>query len=177
MINHQKAYEIIKEAGLSNFELSESFIKDIHGILMENIISGGFYRNINVRIRGASFSPIDWTGVGFQMENLIYVYTKKIQSFDPIYLASFVHAEFVKIHPFIDGNGRLARLLVNFILIKNKYRALKIRAVDRPRYFNLLDLYAREGNLDDFYKFILEKEYQVLKLYEEEIDKAFDKNL
>ena len=99
-------------------ELDEELIKDIHQVVMENIIEGGLYRSYNVRITGASFTPPDWTEVRTAMKWFMADFEAKKSDLNSIELASYVHAEFVRIHPFQDGNGRTARLLLNFMLMK-----------------------------------------------------------
>ena len=97
---------------------------------------------------------------------------KKKSKENPIEQAAFLHAEFVRIHPFPDGNGRCARILLNFILEINGYKGIIINYTDSPRYYESLDKYATNKDLDDFYNLILEKEYEVLEDYKNEIDKA-----
>ncbi|WP_399525092.1 Fic family protein [uncultured Anaerococcus sp.] len=75
-------------------------------------------------------------------------------------------------HPFPDGNGRCARILLNLILEINGYKEIIINYTDSPRYYESLDKYATNKGLDDFYNLILENEYEVLEDYKNEIDKA-----
>lgn len=170
--NNQKANRYIHQMLKQNRELDEELIKDIHQIVMENIIDGGIYRRYNVRIAGASFSPPDWTMVREDMKFLIMDYNTKTKVLNPIELASFVHAQFVKIHPFQDGNGRCARLLLNYVLMANGFKAIIIEASDRPRYYESFDNYASTGELNDFNKLVIEKEYNILEDLKSEIDKA-----
>lgn len=170
--NNQKANRYIHQMLKQNRELDEELIKDIHQIVMENIIDDGIYRRYNVRITGASFSPADWTMVREDVKFFIMDYNTKTKVLNPIELASFVHAQFVKIHPFQDGNGRCARLLLNYVLMANGFKALIIEASDRPRYYESLDKYASTGDLDDFNKLVIEKEYDILEDLKSEIDKA-----
>ena len=80
--------------------------------------------------------------------------------------------EFVRIHPFTDGNGRTSRLLLNFILMINKFKPIIIKNEERPKYYESVDEYATENYLNDFYKLIIEKEYQTLEEYKNEIEKS-----
>lgn len=106
------------------------------------------------------------------MKWLVGDFNEKKSKENPIEQAVFLHAEFVRIHPFPDGNGRCARLLLNFILETNGYKGIIINYTDRPRYYQSLDKYTRNEGLDDFYNLILEKEYEVLEDYKNEIVKA-----
>lgn len=170
--NNQKANRYIHQMLAQGRELDEELIKDIHQIVMENIIDGGIYRRYNVRITGASFSPPDWTMVREDMKFFIMDYNTKTKVLNPIELASFVHAQFVKIHPFQDGNGRCARLLLNYVLMSRGFKALIIETSDRPRYYESLDKYAGTGELNDFNNLVIEKEYDILEDLKSEIDKA-----
>lgn len=172
VINNQKANKYISEEIKKGASLTEDLIKDIHQIVTENIIQGGLYRNHNVRITGASFRPPDWVEVRDNMKWLVDDFNHKKSKENPIEQAAFLHAEFVRIHPFPDGNGRCARLLLNFILETNGYKGIIINYTDRPRYYESFDKYATNNGLDDFYNLILEKEYEVLEDYKDEIDKA-----
>lgn len=177
VVNNKKAYRYILNELDNKSGLTEDFIKDIHEIVMDNIIQGGIYRNYNVRISGASFRPVDWEYVRSDMKAFISQYNEYKGKIDPIKLASYTHGEFVKIHPFPDGNGRTARLLLNYVLIDNDYRPVIIQAIDRPQYYESLDSYATENNLEGFYDLVLKKEYSVLKEFKDEIDKIKDINL
>ena len=84
--------------------------------------------------------------------------------------ASRLHTDLVKIHPFIDGNGRTARVLLNFELIKDGYPIVIIRNKDRARYYESLDKAHTTGDYDDFIKLVSESLNKSLNLYLELID-------
>lgn len=170
--NNQKAYKLIKSRLEEGAELDEELIKDIHQVVMENIIEGGLYRSYNVRITGASFTPPDWTEVRTAMKWFMADFEAKKSDLNSIELASYVHAEFVRIHPFQDGNGRTARLLLNFMLMKAGYQPVIIEAKDRPIYYESLNDYAVTGNLESFYSLVLDKEKIILEDLKSEIDKV-----
>ena len=83
-----------------------------------------------------------------------------------IWLASWLHAEFVKIHPFPDGNGRTARLLLNFALMENAYLPIIIPTENRAIYYEALDNYAVSGELNPFIEIVYEQEERELRKYE-----------
>lgn len=170
--NNQKAYSLIKNRLEEGAALDEELIKDIHQVVMENILEGGLYRSYNVRITGADFTPPDWTEVRNNMKWFMSDFEAKKSDLNSIELAAFVHAEFVRIHPFQDGNGRIARLLLNFMLMKAGYQPVIIEAKDRPVYYESLNDFAVTGDLKNFYSFILDKEKLILEDLKSEIDKV-----
>ena len=169
MINHQKAFEYLKKAILENREFTEDLIKDLHQIITENIFPGGIYRQTNVRISGASFIPIDWTEVRNEMSYFIEQYTVRKKDLSTLELAAWVHAEFVKIHPFSDGNGRTARLLMNYILMADDFLPINISTEKRAVYYESLDQYAKDQDLEKFLFLICEEEEKAIKDYEIEL--------
>nr|WP_269092907.1 Fic family protein [Aliarcobacter butzleri] len=122
--------------------LSEYSIKQIHSLILKNIDdeNKGKYRTTNVIISGAEHKPPQSFEVQSKMEEFIKNYNEKITKLHPIELASFVHIEFVKIHPFVDGNGRTSRLLMNLELIKAGFPPVVIEIEDRLEYYKALDI-------------------------------------
>ena len=84
---------------------------------------------------------------------------------NPIELAAWTHAEFVKIHPFVDGNGRTSRLIMNYQLMRNGFLPVSVNKEDRLEYFNYLEEYAVNGSLSPFIDFVAELEEQQLDEY------------
>lgn len=153
VVNHKKAYEFIKQKIADGLPLDEATTKDIHSILMENIFAGGFYRNVNVRITGANHIPPEPNEAYGQVKNFFADLTWKYKD-DPITLAAWTHAEFVRIHPFIDGNGRTSRLIMNYQLLANRLIPVSIPKLDRLEYFKRLEEYALNGNIEPFADYI-----------------------
>ncbi|WP_257119480.1 Fic family protein [Aliarcobacter lanthieri] len=122
--------------------LSEYSIKQIHSLILKNIDdeNKGKYRTTNVIISGAEHKPPQIFEVQSQMQEFIKKYNENITKLHPIELASFVHIEFVNIHPFIDGNGRTSRLLMNLELIKAGFPPIVIELEDRLEYYKTLDI-------------------------------------
>jgi len=133
--NHKKAYDFInKHAG----DLNYKFIMDTHRRLMSEIISdAGKPRNVRVFVRGSDLKPPMPEEVPKRLKNLVGWY-KANKSLHPVLLASHVHSEFERIHPFRDGNGRTGRLLLNFILIKNDYPPINILNEKKGAYYSAL---------------------------------------
>lgn len=164
VVNHNKAFAYVKKCISENKQLDEYIVKDIHSILMENILVGGVYRNVEVRITGAKHKPPAPSEMYYQIKEFFSNINSK-SDLNPIELAAWTHAEFVKIHPFIDGNGRTSRLIMNYQLMRNEFLPVSINTEDRLEYFNLLEEYAVNGNLAPFVDFIAKLEEQQLDEY------------
>lgn len=164
VLNHNKAFSYVKKCIADKKPLDENIVKDIHSILMENILVGGVYRNVEVRITGAKHKP----PVPSEMYYRIKVFFSSLSykaDLNPIELAAWTHAEFVRIHPFIDGNGRTSRLIMNYQLMRNGFLPVSVNKEDRLEYFNLLEEYAVNDNLDFFADFIAQLEEEQLDDY------------
>ena len=167
VINHKEAIEFLEELVQYNNELSEMDIKNIHAIVLKGIDNenAGRYRTENVIISGASHIPPDAIIVPESMEKLIYRYDEWKEKYHPIIVAALLHAEFVKIHPFIDGNGRTARLLMNFEVMKNGYPPIIIKNEERHKYYDALDVGALTGDYTDFVKMVTKQAEEMIDLY------------
>lgn len=163
VVNHNKAFSYIKKCIADNKPLDENIVKDIHSILMENILVGGVYRNVGVRITGAKHKPPVPSEMYFQIKKFFSEVNSKFEN--PIELAAWTHAEFVKIHPFVDGNGRTSRLIMNYQLMSKDLLPISVSKEDRLEYFNLLEEYAVNDNLAPFIDFIAELEETQLDEY------------
>lgn len=163
VVNHNKAFKFVREKVAADTVLSEELVKDIHGIIMENIAIGGIYRSCDVAITGASHTPPTPNDMYSQIK---YFYSRLNRSdLNPIELAAWIHAEFVRIHPFTDGNGRTARLIMNYSLMSSGYLPINISTADRIGYYENLDKYASENVLEPFADFIANIEIKELKKY------------
>lgn len=157
-INHREAILFIEELIVSNESLSEWNIKSIHGLILKEIDNqnAGKYRTENVVIGGAIHIPPKYYEIDLLMQNLIREYREEWQVFNPVVRATLLHGEFVKIHPFIDGNGRTSRLLLNFELMKNGYRPIIIKKENRSRYYEVLDYAHTTMDYHPFLEFVAE---------------------
>ena len=164
-VNHQKAYRYVKECIAKEQPLDEKIIKEIHALLMENIFVGGIYRNVDVYISGAQHTPPSPGEMYRQVKDFYADLTWKGKEMNPIELAAWTHAEFVRIHPFPDGNGRTSRLIMNYQLLANGFPAVSIAKENRLDYFNALEVYAVEGNLVPFAEMVADLTDQQLDLY------------
>ena len=164
VVNHKKAYEYVKKCIAEKKPLNESVVKDLHAILTENIIVGGIYRNQEVRISGAGFTPPAGNEMYMQIKGF-YEDLKYKMDLNPIEFAAWIHAEFVRIHPFIDGNGRTSRLLMNYQLMIQGFLPVSIDKEIRLDYYNALEQYAVNGDLMPFADFVAELEEKQLDEY------------
>ena len=164
IINHEKAYIFIERQIAEKQKLDENILKDIHQILMDNIIQGGIYRDCEVKITGSKHKPPSANEAYYKMKNFIAdLYSKNIENI--IILAAYTHAEFVKIHPFIDGNGRVARLIMNYRLMENGFLPVSISQKNRLKYYDTLENYTLNDDIILFSEMIFELEEQRLQEY------------
>ncbi|NOU63318.1 Fic family protein [Paenibacillus sp. LMG 31461] len=156
VINHKEAIVYVEEIVGRQEPLSEWQIKSIHRLILKGIHDedAGIYRKENVLISGARHIPPDALQVPSQMEQFITWYQDEGQQLHPISKAAMVHADFVKIHPFIDGNGRTARLLLNFELMKHGYPPIVIEKEGRADYYAALDEAHTTGNNEPFIQLV-----------------------
>lgn len=150
VINHDKALRYVKDRIAQGTPLDEKTVKDIHALLMANIMVGGVYRSVDVYISGARHTPPTPNEMYRQIKDFYADLGWRGDGMDPITLAAWTHAEFVKIHPFADGNGRTSRLLMNYQLMAAGFLPVSIAKEDRLAYFNTLEAYAVDGDLVPF---------------------------
>lgn len=151
-INHKDGIAFIEEIIRKKRELTEDLVKEIHRLILKGIddLEAGCYRRHNVRIVGARMIPPQAVKVKRLMEELFTWYYKNYKTLAIPELSAQFHYKFVCIHPFIDGNGRVARLLMNLILMRNGYPPTVILKVDRKKYYRVLN----QGNLGDLNPFV-----------------------
>ena len=139
-IGHKEEFEYISEHTKQNVPLSESIIKQVHFLVLAyKRDDRGVYRRVPVRIMGAKHEPAQPYLIQPKMEQLIADYNRGTEHI-VTKLAHF-HLEFESIHPFIDGNGRTGRLLVNFELMKAGFPPIDIKFTDRTQYYKAFDEY------------------------------------
>ena len=145
-VGHKEAFEFVSELVKNNVPISESVIKQIHYlVLADKKEDRGVYRRVPVRIMGAQHEPVQPYLIVPKMEELLRTFLESTEHI-VTKLARF-HIEFEGIHPFIDGNGRTGRLLVNLELMKAGYPPIDIKFTDRITYYNAFDEYYVKHNL------------------------------
>ncbi len=165
-INHEKAILYLNDLVKEDNPITEWNIKGIHQLVLKDIDdeNAGRYRRENVTIKGATHIPPDYLKVPELMEKLVLNY-KNWNNFHPIIQAALLHGELVKIHPFVDGNGRTSRLLMNLDLMNHGFNPVIIKKEDRLEYYEALDKAHTTGNYTDFVKLITRLEVEMLKKY------------
>jgi Fic family protein len=166
-INHREAILFIEELIANKGPLSEWNTKNIHALILKEIdnANAGKYRSENVVISGADHIPPKHYEIGDLMQKLIAEYHNEWKGFHPVVRATLLHGEFVKIHPFIDGNGRTSRLLLNFELMKNGYPPIIMKNEERARYYDVLDLAHTTTNYEPFIELVTELVIESEKLW------------
>ncbi|MDR0751900.1 MAG: Fic family protein [Christensenellaceae bacterium] len=164
--NHKEAIDFLEELVNERCIITERIIKEIHALILQTIDrkNAGKYRDANVIITGASHIPPEHYLVKELMEKLLTDYYSW-ENFHPIIRSAFLHGEFVKIHPFIDGNGRTARLLMNFELMKFGYPPITIKNANKLKYYDALDKAHTTEDYTDFIKLIATEELEMLDFY------------
>jgi len=144
-IGHKDAYYYVEDLVKNKIPISERTIKDIHSlVLMDRQADKGVYRSVPVRV--GSFFPCQPYEVPIKMERLMIEYGAEMQKLHVIERAAAFHLKFETIHPFIDGNGRVGRLLLNLELMKEGYPPVNIKFSDRDRYYDCFNHYRNNDN-------------------------------
>ena len=169
-VGHKEAFDYVRELVKNNIPLSENIIKKIHFlVLADKKDDRGVYRRVPVRLMGAAHEPVQPYLIQPKMEQLLIDF-KNSNEHIVTKLARF-HIEFEAIHPFIDGNGRTGRLLVNLELMKAGYPPIDIKYMDRLAYYNAFDEYHVKHNLSVmeklFAKYINERLDKYLKILQD----------
>jgi Fic family protein len=145
-IGHKDAFEYVVTLASANAELTERVIKDIHSLVLMNDPAGkGVYRSVPVAILGAAHTPPQPYMVQPMMEELLRDYGGMKQEKHLIDAVAEFHLRFEGIHPFIDGNGRTGRLILNLELIKAGFLPVNIKFADRRKYYDCFDDYYAGG--------------------------------
>jgi len=153
-INHREAIFFVEDLIKKAEPLTQWQIKSLHQLILKNIDDDNAdgYRSVNVVISGATHKPPDHVLVPDEMEHLVNWYATDSTGLHPVERAARVHADFVKIHPFIDGNGRTARLLMNLELVKAGFPAAVLPVERRLEYYEALDTAHVRGDYEPFLK-------------------------
>ncbi|MBU0957995.1 MAG: Fic family protein [Nanoarchaeota archaeon] len=149
-------------------ELSLNLIKKLHELCFENSKSfAGKFRKVEVVVRNSKgdiiHKGVPASELDDYLNDLIEWYNKHGSKFKPLILAAIIHNQFEHIHPFQDGNGRVGRLLLNFILLKSKYPPINIKLENRKDYYSVLKEYSDNHNLTPTIKFLINQYKKTLK--------------
>lgn len=164
--NHRDAILYVEEIVAKREALTEWQIRNLHSLVLKSIDpeQAGRYRQENVVIAGASTPPPDFMHVAAEMAGLIDWYGHSAD-LHPVARAAQLHTRFVKIHPFIDGNGRTGRLLLNFELMRVGYPPAIIRKEDRLAYYDALDVACVSGDYGEITALVAASVQRSLAVY------------
>lgn len=152
VINHAEAIEYIMDLVKNSVPISEYQIKSIHNLILKGIDSAnaGVYRSVDVRISGAKHIPPQPYLIQSEMDRFMQWYEGEAQGLHPVIRASRVHIDLVGVHPFIDGNGRTSRLVMNLELLKNNYPAINIKSDKKAQYYAALESAHCDRSFEEF---------------------------
>lgn len=168
-INHQEAIAYVKQLIDRNTPFNEREVLSIHNLILRGINpeDAGRYRRVQVMIKGSSFMPPQPFMVSKEMEEFFIWFETNKKNLHPIILAAELHLRLVTIHPFIDGNGRTSRLVMNLILLQSGYIIANIKGDydTRMNYYNALETAQTKNNKEDFLLFVAQNEKESLARY------------
>jgi Fic family protein len=164
--NHPDAVDYVEKLAQKQTTIKQDDILKVNALLMRGIDdqNTGKYRAGQVRVAGATFMPPSASKIQSLINELLRTLNQNPDELTPIELAAFFHHKLVYIHPFLDGNGRTARLLMNVTLIRNGYPFTVLLKVDRPKYLRTLSE-ADHGNLIPFANFLANSVERSLDIY------------
>lgn len=152
ILNHYGAYEQMLKQAREKLPLTSEILKDLHEILTDEIIAGGVYRNVDIQIPGAPKQPPSHIKV---YEKMDHFFTRINEFVDPLEKASYAHLALQKIHPFLDANGRLARLILNYVLVSNDFLPVMFLNSERKAYFKAIEEYKETKNITPFKELLI----------------------
>jgi len=169
-INHAQAVDFIKDIARQEIEVSERTIKEIHAIVLHGINreNAGRYRTVPVMITGSTHMPPQPYLIEKQMEDFILKFQQmETDGIHPVIIAAYLHDELVRIHPFIDGNGRTCRLLMNLYLLQHGYTIVTLKGDNEKKlqYYKALEKSHTEHEPEAFYMLVAEAEKEALLRY------------
>lgn len=167
VINHRNAITYVEEIVKKEEPLSEWQIKNLHRLVLKGIDDdyAGVYRDQQVLIAGAKHTPPAHYLIQEKMEQMMKWYNEEALQLHPVVRGAMLHAIFVGIHPFIDGNGRTSRLLLNLELMKDGYPPVIIKVENRLAYYEALDQAHTTEKYDDFIRLVEREVEDSLHIY------------
>ncbi len=165
VVGHSQAYDFMWSKS-QNDQFAEDDIRKLHHLFYYRIDekNAGSYRNVPVFISGTDYEFPKPAYLSSLMNKFVHDIPELKQQYHPVFFAAMVHMHFVNIHPFIDGNGRTARLLMNLALLQNGYPITIIPPTMRSAYISALQK-TNKGNIQPFLHFISEMVYESSKEY------------
>jgi Fic family protein len=166
-INHYEAVDYIINLAQNQEDLSERVLLELHYLVLKGIDkrNAGKYRKVGVRISGSTHLPPDAMQIEGLMKDFFIHYNSQKGSLHPVILAAEMHERLVSIHPFIDGNGRTSRLIMNLILLKNGYTIANLKGDfdSRMKYYKSLEAVQVNNEPNAFYRLVCQAVSDSLK--------------
>lgn len=161
IVNHRDALDYVKDIVAGQEELTKRVLLEIHSLVLQGINrkDAGKFRQENVTIGGSSHTPSDFLQVPNEIEKYFEFYEKNKDSLHPVLLSADMHERLVTIHPFVDGNGRTSRLVMNMLLMKHGYPITIISGDRKQRheYYDALENVRVNGQGNQFHVLILQE--------------------
>lgn len=169
-INHAQAIDFIKEVAQKSIQIDERIIKEIHALILHGIDreNAGKYRTVQVMISGSQHTPPQPYLIEKQIEEFIATFRQKEKDLEhPVLIAAYLHNELVRIHPFIDGNGRTSRLLMNLYLLQRGYVIVTLKSDNDAKisYYTALEESHTKSCPETFNLLVAEAERSALQRY------------
>ena len=156
IINNYHAISLVHKLARNNEQISESIVKDLHQVLVDNLIPGGMYRTRDLFILGAKHVPPSYLKIYTKMENFFFELNSG--KYQGLTKAAYAHLEILKIYPFMDANGRIARLLLNYQLELEGFLPVSVSKGHRDEYYRTIDEYKINKNIEPFVEFLADLE-------------------
>ena len=158
-LNHKEAFDFLLQ---HKADIDKKLILNLHKLIVKNTLKPelesqiGKYRNIQVYIRGSTIIPSKPKDVPKEMTSLLFWYSRNKSTIHPLILAAYLHGVFEMSHPFVDGNGRVGRLLMNFIMHKHNYPMINITNAKKLQYYEALQKMQEKGDVRALTLFLME---------------------
>lgn len=166
VINHQQAYEFVKELVTQAEDFSRRIVLEIHALILHgDRENAGRYRTVPVLIQGSRHEPPEHFRIPELMDDYFARYEAQKQALHPVALAADMSERLVTIHPFIDGNGRTSRLIMNLLLLRAGYPLTIIRTEDKSAYFDALEQVQIGEDTDAFRRYLYKQVKQMFFRY------------
>lgn len=160
VVNHKEAIELVKDLVRQKVPFNSYHLKQLHQLILKGVDdrNAGVYRTVPVRISGSAHVPPEPYLIDQMMEDYFVFYQTRRTYLHPIILAAEMHERLVTIHPFVDGNGRTARLVMNLILLQHGFTIANLKGSldDRMRYYHALEQVQVNHKNESFYALITE---------------------
>lgn len=166
ILNQKNAFLKVWNMAKEKQELDENTLKDLHQLLCEGNPEeiGGLYRRVNISVKGSNHTPCSYEKVYDRMDKY-FIFMQDGPKGDLWEYISYLHLQLAKIHPFLDGNGRLARLVLNYELMKYGFMPIIITSDQKDKYFSTLEAFKVEKDIKPFMDFLEELELASINTY------------